>query len=126
MFWDDWFGNGNAQVPPNVMNGMNMGGVDPYGNPMPMTGMTPGSHRVSKKEIVNYITANLGATEVVQVDDFETMRTRHICPNIQEINLLNPDIFVVNLPDGSQLNVGVIFCPRCKKLWINKSTLDYF
>lgn len=125
MLWSNIFNN--MQQGPNGISDCSVGlngmpGFDPNGNPVAMHS----GRRVSKKEIIDYITACVNAREVVLVDEFETMRTRHICPNIDEISILNPDVFVVNLPDGSILNVGVIFCPRCGKLWINKSTLEYF
>lgn len=43
---------------------------------------------------------------------------------MSNIQLLQSDIFNVPTPNGI-VPVGVIFCPNCRKLWIDKNTLDF-
>lgn len=104
----------NQQNPWSVgYNGM-AGGYSEY----------PQQVRVTKKDLVDYIAGNLNASEVVKADEFETRMTRHICPGTTNIQLLQSDIFNVPTPNGI-VPVGVIFCPNCRKLWIDKNTLDF-
>ena len=89
---------------------------DEFGNPLPV--------RITKQDLITYIQQDLMATEIVKVDDFETLRTRHICPGTNTILLLDRTIYNVPTPNGL-VPVGVIFCPNCRKLWIDKNTLDF-
>lgn len=83
-----------------------------------------GGMRVTKQDLVNFIMQDLNASEVVKCDEFETMRTRHICPGTKQIRLLEKNVYNVPTPSGL-VPVGVIFCPNCRKLWIDKNTLDF-
>ena len=49
------------------------------------------SGTVTRKAIVDYMKASLGTENVVSVDEFETMKARHVCKNskIKKIVLLD-------------------------------------
>lgn len=80
---------------------------------------------VSRKMIVDYICASLGTTNVVLLEEFETVNARHICPGSREIVLLGREQFPIDLPDGSGRLVAELYlCRRCGKLMINKNTLS--
>lgn len=117
----------------NPFNQNNNQGYDVYGDPYGVQGYRgqyggqyggQGSMRVTKQDLVNYIVQNLGASDVVKCDEFETPKTRHICPGTKQILILNQDVFNVPTPQGL-VPVGVFFCPNCRKLWIDKNTLDF-
>lgn len=95
-----------------------------YGQPNPQMGNGYGTVRVTKQDLINFIVQNLQASEVVKCDEFETAKTRHICPGTKNIVLLNSDVFNVPTPNGI-VPVSVIFCPNCRKLWIDRNTLDF-
>lgn len=94
----------------------------PYPNPMYSGGQYK-PHKPTKKDLENYIAGSLGASEVIKVDDFETLRTRHICKGTTNIQILEKRIF--NVPtDYGMIGVETIFCPCCRKLLINKESLE--
>lgn len=118
------------QQDPYSMGYNGVAGGDPiingemYGQPFPQMGNGYGTVRVTKQDLVNFIVQNLQASEVVRCDEFETAMTRHICPGTKNIVLLKSDTFNVPTPNGI-VPVRVIFCPNCRKLWIDKNTLDF-
>lgn len=93
-----------------------------YGGYGDMSGMYTG-RTVSKKMLLDYIVASLGASEVVQCDEFETRSTRHICLGSNIIQILPVNIFNVPTPNGV-VPVEVIWCANCRKLIVNRSTLE--
>lgn len=78
---------------------------------------------VTKKMLLDYIVGSLGACEVVQCEEFETRSTRHICQGSRQISILPVNVFNVPTPNGT-VPVEVIWCPNCRKLWVNRSTLE--
>lgn len=90
-----------------------------YGNTAGMYG----GRTVTKKMLLDYIVANLGASEWVVCDEFETRSTRHICPGSNKIQIIPVNIFNVPTPNGI-VPVEVIWCPICRKLIVNRSTLE--
>lgn len=93
-----------------------------YGGYGDMSGMYTG-RTVSKKMLLDYIVASLGASEVVQCDEFETRSTRHICLGSNIIQILPVNIFNVPTPNGV-VPVEIIWCANCRKLIVNRSTLE--
>lgn len=93
-----------------------------YGTYGEMPGMYTG-RTVTKKMLLDYIVTSLGAVEVVQCDEFETQNTRHICAGTTRIQILPVNIFNVPTPNGV-VPVEVIWCPNCRKLIVNRSTLE--
>lgn len=83
-----------------------------------MNGVSP-----TKKSIKDYLCLSSGCTDAVLVDEFETMRARHICRGSCFIQLLDKQIVPVPTSQGV-VNVEVFFCPRCGKLIINNSSLE--
>lgn len=90
----------------------------PQGYPHP-----PKIHKPTKKEIRDYIINQLNPSEVINVDDFETLNTRHICKNSKVVSILSKQVYSVPSDIGF-VNVEIIFCNACRKLIINKSSLD--
>ena len=93
-----------------------------YGYNGQSSGYNQGSH-VTKKMLVDYMTQYLGANEVVMVDEFETPNTRHICNGSKVIQVLQKDTFVIPTDNGP-VNAEVIWCPQCRKLIINRASID--
>lgn len=83
------------------------------------------SGTVTRKAIVDYMKASLGTENVVSVDEFETMKARHVCKNsrIKKIVLLDKTVFNVPTVKG-YVPVEVFWCPECRELIVNKSSLD--
>ena len=80
-------------------------------------------HKTTRKDVLAYLQQMSGASEIVQVNEFETMRTRHICKGSKQIILLDKGIVQVPTSNGI-LNVEYFLCPKCKKLILNKSSLE--
>ena len=83
----------------------------------------PKPRKVTKKSLVEYLTMCFNASEVVQVDDFESLRQRHICGGSRQIILLDKTTQQIDTPEGV-VYAEVFFCPNCRKLIINKSSID--
>ena len=81
--------------------------------------------KLHKKDIVDILQGTLGATEVVKVESFDTERTRHICTGGRVINIIGKSYRSFPSESG-MVNVEYFYCPNCRKLILNKSTLDYF
>lgn len=88
----------------------------------------PRYHKPTKKEIRDYIVNQLNPSEVINVDDFETLNTRHICRGSKVVSVLGKQVYSVPMQVFSDemgyINVEIVFCPTCRKLLINKSSLD--
>lgn len=76
----------------------------------------------TKKDILEYMRQSLSAGEIVGVDEFETMRTRHICNGSKEIQVLDIGVFPVNT-GYSCFNIEYFLCPHCRKLIYNKCSM---
>lgn len=77
----------------------------------------------TKKDILTYIQNYVRPSEVEQVAEFDTIKTRHICRGFKEIVLLDKQ--TVQVPTSSGVvGVEVFFCPRCRKLLINSQSLE--
>ena len=91
----------------NYQSDNNVGGVSP-----------------TKKSIQDYICLYLGSNNVVVVDEFDTVKTRHICANSKCVSLLGNQFIPVPTTKGI-INVEVFCCYRCGKIIINKSSMDF-
>ena len=85
---------------------------------MYMTGRMP-----TRKEKVDFLRATFNASDVVLVDEFEALTLKHICVGGNIIYLLNKSTFNLQTPQGV-LCVEYFFCSVCRKLYINKCTLE--
>lgn len=81
----------------------------------------------TKKSVLDYLSRLYGTTNIVQIESFDSIRTRHICPGMKNILLL--DKYVVNVPlygeIPTMLPVEIFFCNNCRKLYVNKQTLEF-
>lgn len=82
------------------------------------TGIAP-----TKQAIRDYVCMFMGANSVELVDDFETLKARHICQGTTMIQLLDRRYVPVPTTKG-MINVEVFFCTNCRKLIINRSSMD--
>lgn len=74
------------------------------------------------KSIKDYICLYTNCSTVDVVDEFDTLKTRHICPNSNVIVLL--DKMTVPVPTVKGIvNAEIFFCPVCRKTIINKSSI---
>lgn len=89
-----------------------------YGYDNFMGGISP-----TQKSMKDYICLSTNCSSVEMVDEFDTLRTRHICPNQKYINLLDKSYVPVPTSKG-MVNVEIFFCPICRKLIINKSSME--
>lgn len=81
-------------------------------------------HKPTKKEIIDSLVYYLGGvSEVESVDEFETMQTRHICHGTKNIQVLSRCMCPVQTMAGTA-NVEYFFCPQCRKLIINRSSVE--
>lgn len=82
---------------------------------------------LTKKDIKEILTYNLGATETVsaQVGLQETV-TRHICRGSNCIQQLSRNVYQIPTPQGSVINVNYFFCRCCGKLIIDDSSMEVF
>lgn len=84
---------------------------------------TTGGRHITKKDLIDYLRTCYAASDLVQVDEFETQRTRHVCPMGTQIWLLDKICQPVMTASG-QIYVELFFCQNCRKLIINKSSLE--
>lgn len=104
-----------------------MAECDPFGNPYgnPYGGAYQQQHvkKTTKRDILNYLMMQAGTQDIVQVDDFETPKARHICKGTKEIKVL--DMFTIGVPTTEgMLNVRYFLCPMCRRLIIDKQSLE--
>lgn len=114
MFPNDPYQNnyGNGNMYQNGYNGYNQG-CNGYG----------GRRAVTKKMLLDTIVSFYGACDVVQVDEFETDYTRHICQGGNKIQILN--VIHFNIPtEMGPVVANIFYCPNCRKLIIDKSSLE--
>lgn len=108
--YQNGFGNGQMyQDNYNSYSGYGNG----YGSP----------RAVTRKMLLDSIVSYYGACEVVQVDEFETDYTRHICQGGSKIQILN--VIHFNIPtDRGVVTANIFYCPHCRKLIVDKSSLE--
>lgn len=122
MNWQEYWGM-NAPSPYGDMQGRPMTEQEYYMQQQMMYGQQR-VHAPTKKDIVDSLVCYLGgASEVEKVDDFETLQTRHICRGTQTIQVLSKCVTPLQTVNGSA-NVEYFFCPQCRKLIINKSSIE--
>ena len=85
-----------------------------------MLGISP-----TKKSIQDYVCLATNCNSVEVVDSFETLKTRHICQGTKDIRLISSSIIPTPTSMG-MINVEVFYCPYCRKLIINKSSMEIF
>lgn len=78
--------------------------------------------KTKKKDVINYLQMQSGASMVEQIDEFETMNARHICSGSKKIQVLPKQVVNVSTSEG-MLGVEYVMCPYCRLLLINKSCL---
>lgn len=118
--------NGVPHCMPNGMPYSQMGVPSPQMQMgmYPQAGMYPHHRRTTtKKDILEYVKNFACPSEVEQVSEFDTIKTRHICRGFKEIVLLDKQSIQVPTSNGA-VNVEVFFCPRCRKLLINSQSLE--
>ena len=100
-----------------------------YENYGGMMNIQYGNHELgispTKKSIQDYVCLTTGCSSYEVVEEFETSMTRHICPGSKVIKLLNKAVIPVPTSRG-MINVEVFFCPMCKKLIINKASMEVY
>lgn len=121
-------------IPPQQYGGYLQQAMHPQPGIYPQQGMCPQQgvyqqrpiqhqRATTKKDILSYIQNLVCPSEVEQISEFDTIKTRHICKGFKEIVLLDKQ--VVNVPTSSgSVGVEVFFCPRCRKLLINSQSLE--
>lgn len=123
----NWMNNGGGMYPPQQSNYNN--GYDNRMYPSstdPNMGMPPGypkPPKVTKKSLVEYLTVKFNAKTVKQVDEFDSLRQRHICPGEHNIRLLDKISETIETPEGF-VYAEVFFCYNCGMLIINKSSIE--
>lgn len=83
-----------------------------------MQGVSP-----TKKSVKDYLCLNLGCSSVETVEEFDTLRARHICKGSKTIQLLYKQVVPVPTTRGI-VNVEVFICNCCGKLIINDSSME--
>lgn len=78
---------------------------------------------VSRMDIIHYLSNYFCASEVVLVDEFETRMARHICQGTNIIQLLKVFVFYVPTVKGI-VPVEIVYCNYCRKLIINKNSIE--
>lgn len=79
----------------------------------------------TKQAIKDYVCLATGANSVEVIEEFETPRTRHICQGSSVIQLLDKRVIPVLTTKG-MINVEVFFCCYCRKLIINRSSMEVY
>ena len=121
------------QYPANGMiEGQQPGMGNPYGMPGMQQGMglqgmeMQGRNHTTKREILEYIKMFAGTQDLEQVDSFETLRARHICAGTNIIKILDKNVIEVPLNQGGSILVETFFCPMCRKILVNKQSLEFY
>lgn len=91
-----------------------------YGYPNGQMGISP-----TKQSIKDYVCLMANCSSVDMVDEFDTLKARHICQGSKVISLLSKDFIPVPTTKG-MINVEVFFCPMCRKLIINKASMEVY
>lgn len=94
--------------------------VGDYYNPMQQEQV---GRTITKKGILDIVCSMYNPSEVVKVDEFESLSTRHICMGTTFIQILPKEVCTVNT-GTSLVNVELVFCKNCRKLIINRSSIE--
>lgn len=79
----------------------------------------------TKQSIKDYICLYVNCSSVLTVPEFDTLRIRHICKGFKRIILLDKSCIPVPTTKGI-INVEIFFCNTCRKLIINKSSMEVY
>ena len=77
----------------------------------------------TRAAIRDYVCMCCNAKDVDIADDFDTVLARHICVGSKNIVLLNRTYVPVPTTKGV-LNVELFLCQKCRKVILNKSTME--
>ena len=77
----------------------------------------------TKQSIKNYIAMYSNCSDIEMVDSFETLKARHVCPGTNMVILLDKMYIPVPTSRG-MVNVETFFCQRCRKLIVNKESME--
>lgn len=91
-----------------------------YGQNNGYMGISP-----TKQAIKDYISLAMGSNLIEVVDEFDTLRTRHICLGNNVISILEQRIIPVPTTKG-MINVSIFYCGCCGKVIINKSSMEVY
>lgn len=78
--------------------------------------------KTTRRDILDYLQQRAGTYDVVQVDDFETDRARHICKGGKQIFVLDKFVEPVPTSEGV-LAVNYFLCPNCRRLILDKGSI---
>lgn len=85
-----------------------------------------GIRKATKKDVLNYISYYFNTSDVVVVNDFESLRARHVCQGGKIIWLLEKFVFPVPIGCNSFVNVEMFRCQYCGRVIVNRSSLDIY
>lgn len=94
------------------------GGYD-YNQPYPQQNV----HKTTKKDILQFILQSTQASEIVQVDDFESSVAKHICSGGNSIQQLQKFTYSLQTESGI-VNIEYFFCNRCRKCIVDKNSIE--
>lgn len=77
----------------------------------------------TKQSIRDYIRLFTNCSHDEMVDEFSTLRTRHICSGSKNIIVLDKSVIPVLTTKG-MVNVEVFLCPKCRKLLLSKESME--
>ena len=104
----------------NGMGGMGAGYLPQQPQGVPNGETVVGGISPTQQSIKNYLGMVTNCFSMETVDEFETLRTRHICPGSRVIQILSRSYVPVPTTRG-MINADIMLCPMCRKLIINKS-----
>lgn len=85
--------------------------------------------KLTKRDLINCLVCSLGAdpNNVVMLDEFESPIARHVCSASGNPMILTLNVGKYNVPtDMGCVSVQYVGCPYCRKLMIDKSSLDVY
>lgn len=77
----------------------------------------------TRKEKIEFLRSVFSASDVILVDEFESTILKHICIGGKTIYILPRSVYNLQTPQGTQC-VEYFFCNVCRKLYLNKCTLE--
>lgn len=84
----------------------------------------PRSRTISKQDILNFIRMNMQTQDIVQVETFENVVQRHICPMGKKIEVLKELVYPLQADVGRIINIKYFYCPKCRKCIVNKESIE--
>ena len=79
----------------------------------------------TKQAVKDYVCLATACQSVEMVEEFETLRARHICQGTKVIQILEKRLIPVPTTRG-MINVEVFLCNYCGKLIINRSSMEIY